>query len=92
MLPAECHVECVVVTQHGRLHKYKVTPAGYGGIAGPVGACVRVLGASHDLHIANGSISVELQVQVLAWPLMVAGPLATVAAAVRVSEPWATVP
>lgn len=81
------------MTQHGLLHKYKVTSAGYGGVAGSVGACVWILGASHNLHIAYGSISIDLQVQVLAGPLMVAaGSVATIAAAVGASYSWATVP
>lgn len=94
MLPAECHVECVVVTQHGCLHKYKVTAAGQGGVAGPVGACVGLLGASHDLHVTNWSISIKLQVQIFAGSLMIAaGPgVSIAAAAVRVSQPRATVP
>lgn len=51
-----------------------------------------LLGTSHNLHISYGSISIELQVEVLARPLMVAaGPVVTIAAAFRASQPWATV-
>lgn len=72
------------MAHHGCLDKHEVTAAGGGGVARSVCSCSwGVLSPSHHLHVTDGSVCVELQVEVLAGSLMVgpAGPVAAVAAA-----------